>query len=274
MYKIMIALSFLVSTSSLSMSLESSQSNGYQLSYKTAAESAFRGVLTYGGKQFVLYSILLAGANPGTITIFAVSTTTSYVAGYGFDKVMEYMNSAPLQASSQSVEEIMADFSLIEENSSDTHDDDLDEFTWLDLPAPTTLERMGNKVNALYLATNQTLSGSMESLYGAVQNLPTTATTVVQNAPQAIWSGAMGTLASRIIKAVAPFELLSIAGEAFMKDLGKQTYNLLFIDTLKPDCERHIFSELVDENNNTPCVYRYFDKLIIIDDYNPQHSSN
>lgn len=258
---------FFTSTSLFAMSpTQVAKVDDNQLSYAAAATSAFRGVVTYGGKQFVLYSLLAAGTNPGTVTVIAVSLGASYVTGYGFDKVTEYLNGLN---SSPAVDKTGEDFEKREceenENGGCEEDDDLDGFVMVENPGPTTAEWVGLKVTDI-------ITCAYDSISGTVQNIPTTIANAVQNAPSQICASMAGNISSTIIKAVVPeAEVISVAGSAFASHIGRQTYNIFFInhtDAQNQDSPKTSTDESVDSaKTSEPTVFRYFDKLNLIDDY-------
>ncbi len=229
------------------------------ISYKEAANAAFRGVICYGGKELVLYSLTLTGATTPIMVVVALGFGATYAAGYGYDRALAYASSAStIQTySTESVEEIMDGFELMDPEKG-SEDDILDDFCIVDLPGPTLIE------SASKTALNA-CAAACSGISNTVQSMPDTIANAISNAPYTICSGAVGAMCSAVIL----FSFCAVAGSAFAKNLSSQVLHIVFDEKDTADDAQKWLQEMQNAADPVATIYDGQKTINYSEDYNP-----
>ncbi len=186
-----------------------------EISYTQAAETATRSLVTYGGKQFVLFLVMGAfGANPGTGTLLALSAGASYATGCAYDaafkRCADYLNS------NQTIKPVVDGSGIA-----------LSEICHGETPKQTYWEMASQTASQIYDCT-----------MNAIMDLPNTVSS-------AAISGTVSFLCSTLTKTVLNDGATSLVVATFASDIGKQKIHFLFDNnTSKDEIDR--WSESID----------------------------
>lgn len=251
---------YFLGTSAISMSNDQQivSAPSTAISYKEAANAAFRGVICYGGKELVLYSLTIAGATAPVMVVVALGMGATYVAGFGYDRALAYASSASLE-STESVDEIIDDFALMN-GETDEDEDLLDDFCVVKSTPPSLITTASKTaVGACIAACN--------SISATVQNMPNTIANAISNAPYTICSGAVGAMVSAVI----PFSFCAAAGSALASNMSAQVLHIVFDEEDSAEEAKRWLEEM--QNAPPPVCTIFEQKLVIIDEYNPNNGT-
>ena len=232
------------------------------VSVSSVGYAACRGLITYGGKTFAVW---LAGSNPATATVLVIGLVGSQVAGYGFDRVSDYLRSQdippPAPLTDEEIEAIIAnEFVHMTDNIELTpEDEEVLRIVYepeLVRPEPTYLQRFARYT---YNTGVDVYDRGVEITGNLIEGLPRMGATVIP-----------GTLAGMVMQLVGG-NIGSVIANAAVNNIAGQVYDANVTVINRENLEVNVIqnNDNIDDTPPSVEIHDEFFNVVILDDYQP-----
>jgi hypothetical protein len=215
-----------------------------EISFSEAGLATFKGMVQFGGKAWAVWMLATPGA-----PVLVVGLGASFLAGRGFDKVLEYCNreaETPCH-STATAEDIMDGFECLGGSDGEEH-----------YQMPGWVESTTNRAGKLCREIVGQVSHSVEQLPGTISNC---VSNTIANLPETLTAVTSGGLLALVSNLLVGSDLLAAGCSALGNNLGTQGFRILQSDGHQEIETQDCFDE------PTVCLGPEFWSMKIIDNY-------